>query len=65
MLAFRIGWLTALAARSFLDNLKKGNPPSPPPTRKEMRHRHSMTQLLIGSMEILFLKLAATIFGLD
>jgi hypothetical protein len=29
------------------------------------RPLHSMAQLLIGCMEILFLKLAATIFGLD
>jgi hypothetical protein len=39
--------------------------PSPPPTRQKGRPLHCMTQLLIGCVEILFLKLAANIFGLD
>jgi hypothetical protein len=34
-------------------------------TRNKGRPLHSMTQLLISCKEILFLKLAATIFGLD
>jgi hypothetical protein len=37
----------------YSERIKKGGP------------LHSMTRLLIGCMEILFLKLAATIFGLD
>ncbi len=44
-------------------------PPTPlystPPTRQKGRPLHCMTRLLIGCMEILFLQLAATIFGLD
>jgi hypothetical protein len=39
--------------------------PQSPPTRKKGRPLHSMTQLRIGCMEILFLKLAATILGLN
>jgi hypothetical protein len=41
------------------------HPPTDPPTRKKVRTHHSMIQLLIGCTEILFLKLVATIFGLD
>jgi len=37
-------------------------PPLPHPREKKGRPLHSMTRLLIGCMEILFLKLAATIF---
>ncbi len=45
---------------------KKHGSPSPHPQGKKVGHLlHSMTWLLIGCMEILFLKLAATIFGLD
>jgi len=46
-------------------NLRKKNPLLPPPVRKKGMPLHSMTLLLIGWMEILFLKLAATTFGLD
>jgi len=47
-------------------NLKIKNHPSPPTlTREKGRPSHSMTQLLIGCIEILFIKLAATSFGLD
>ncbi len=47
-------------------NLQKKSPSSPTPaTRQKGRPLHCMTRLLIGCMEILFLKLAATIFGLD
>jgi hypothetical protein len=45
--------------------LEKKNPLLPPPIRKKGMPLHSMTLLLIGWMEILFLKLAATTFGLD
>ncbi len=38
------------------------NPNLPLPPGRTL---HSMRQLLIGCMQILFLKLAATIFGLD
>jgi hypothetical protein len=45
-------------------NLKKKETPSP--TRKKKGSPvYSMTRLLIGCMEIIFLKLVATIFGLD
>jgi len=45
----------------------KKNPsfPTPPHTRKKGRPFHSMAQPLITCMEILILKLATTIFGLD
>ncbi len=47
-------------------NLKKNPYPlPPPPTRKKRKPFHSMTHLLIGCMEILLLKLATTIFGMD
>ncbi len=46
-----------LANKNFL--------PPPSPTREKGRSLHYMTQLLIGGMEILFLKLATTIFGMD
>ncbi len=39
--------------------------PNPPPSLPPGRTLHSMRQLLIGSMQIIFLKLAGTIFGLD
>jgi len=39
--------------------------PTPHPRENKGRPLHSMTQLLIACMEILLLKLAATIFGLD
>jgi hypothetical protein len=45
---------------------KKTAPPPHTHKEKKVGHLlHSMTWLLIGCMEILFLKLAATIFGLD
>jgi len=47
-------------------HLKIKNHPSPPTlTREKGRPSPSMTQLLIRCIEILFIKLAATIFGLD
>jgi hypothetical protein len=40
--------------------------PTLPPKEKNLSTvSHSMTRVLVSSMEILFLKLAATIFGLD
>jgi hypothetical protein len=43
-------------------NLRKTPLPRPPNHKeKKGRHLHSMTRLLIGFMEILFIKLAATI----
>jgi hypothetical protein len=45
--------------------LERKNPPPTPTYKNKRRPLHSRTQLLIGCMEILFLKLAATIFGLD
>ncbi len=42
-----------------------GKSPLPPSHKKKGRTFHSMAQLLVGCMEILFLKLAAPIFGLD
>jgi hypothetical protein len=48
---------------STLENKKPALPPTL--TREKGRPSHSMTQLLIGCIEILFVKLAATIFGLD
>jgi hypothetical protein len=46
-------------------NLKKKPPPSLTTHQKKRRSPHFITQLLIGFMEILFLKLAAIIFHLD
>jgi hypothetical protein len=54
-------WTVHSPHKSLLDDQET---PRPPPKRKEMP-LHSMMQLLICCMEILFLKLAATIFGLD
>ncbi len=46
-------------------DLGKKKPLLPSPTRKEGRPLHFTMWLLIGYIEILFLNLAATIFGLD
>jgi hypothetical protein len=46
-------------------NLKKKTSPTEHPQEKKVRPLHSMARLLIGCMKIIFLKLAATIFGLD
>jgi hypothetical protein len=45
-------------------NLKKTHPPSLPHPHEKRDALHSMTRFLISCMEILFLKFAATIFGL-
>jgi hypothetical protein len=46
-------------------NLKKKPPLLSTHKKKKVRPLHSMARLLIGCMKIIFLKLAATIFGLD
>ncbi len=45
-------------------NLKNTHPPSLPHPHEKRDALHSMTRFLISCMEILFLKFAATIFGL-